>query len=377
VCRPLGVLLFIFCLSADAWSRLQTPIQQEALPSRIDDAVFWKMISEFSEPGGAFRLENFMSNEKTYQSVLPVLEPLTALDGAYIGVGPEQNFSYILSLRPAVSFIIDIRRQNLMEHLLYKVLFEVSENRSEFLAKLFSRSLPKRLGPDASLAAIFQELSVARPDPSLYERNTAAVLDHLIRVRRFPLNDADQDLIKKVYRAFFTCGPEMDFHCLNPGGGYGAGLTFADLMQQDDGRGKNRGFLATEVNFRYIQETERRNLIIPIVGDFGGPKAIRAVGDYLRQHHAIAKAFYISNVEDYLFPYPAAWQMFYQSVAALPLDERSTFIRVVQQAQYASVAGIPAVSGEWVILLSPISRLIEEFRGGQIQSQRDVIRLSK
>ena len=131
VCRPLVVLLFILCLSADAWSRLQTAIQQEALPSRIDDAVFWKMISEFSEPGGAFRLENFMSNEKTYQSVLPALEPLTALDGAYIGVGPEQNFSYILSLRPAISFIIDIRRQNLMEHLLYKVLFEASENRSE------------------------------------------------------------------------------------------------------------------------------------------------------------------------------------------------------------------------------------------------------
>ena len=62
--------------------------------------------------------------------------------GVYIGVGPEQNFSYIARLRPAMAFIIDIRRENLNLHLFYKALFEVSSDRADFVSRLFSRPRP-------------------------------------------------------------------------------------------------------------------------------------------------------------------------------------------------------------------------------------------
>ena len=47
--------------------------------------------------------------------------------GVYVGVGPNQNFTYIAAIRPELAFIVDIRRQNLLEHLLFKVLTEKSD----------------------------------------------------------------------------------------------------------------------------------------------------------------------------------------------------------------------------------------------------------
>lgn len=349
----------------------------EDLPSQIGDSQFWKLIQDYSEPGGEFRLENFMSNERTYQKVIPALERSPGQGGVYIGVGPEQNFTYILAVRPKVSFIVDIRRQNLLEHLLYKSLFEQSTDRADFLSKLFSRKRPESLTSNTPLAVIFRELSDAKPDKTLYASNVAGVVNHLLNERHLPLLEADQGVIMKVYSAFFTCGPQMDFHCLNPGGGFGAGLTYAELMQQEDGVGRNRGYLASEENFRYIQNLQRNNLIIPLVGDFAGPKAIRAVGNFIREHNATTRLFYLSNVEDYLFGGQGAWRNFYENVATLPLDERSVFIRVAQQAQYARLVNIQPVAGEWVPLLSPMAAFIREFRNGKIGSLNDVIMLSK
>src|SRR5262249_34338415 len=118
---------------------------------RIDDESFWRLITTFSEPEGTFRYENLLSNEASYQRVIPALKNLARSDGVYIGVGPEQNFTYIAALEPELAFIVDIRRQNMVEHLLYKALFEMSGDRAEFVSYLFSRKRPA--GLDSSSTA--------------------------------------------------------------------------------------------------------------------------------------------------------------------------------------------------------------------------------
>jgi hypothetical protein len=50
------------------------------------------------------------------------------------------------------------------------------------------------------------------------------------------------------------------------------------------------------------------------------------VAAYLKPKGAIVSAFYLSNVEQYLGA-PGAMGAFCSNVAALPLDEASTFIR--------------------------------------------------
>src|SRR5215468_12348315 len=72
----------------------------DTLPTQIDDDAYWKLIESSSEPGGEFQSENFLSNETGFQAVLPALRQMTKPGGAYMGVGPEQNFTYITGIRP-------------------------------------------------------------------------------------------------------------------------------------------------------------------------------------------------------------------------------------------------------------------------------------
>jgi hypothetical protein len=114
-------------------------VQTAALPSEINDKDFWRMIVDLSEPGGTYPYENFVSNELQYQDVVPALKATTKPGGVYIGVGPEQNFTYTAVLQSKLAFVIDIRRQNMIEHLMYKALIEASNDRADFLSRLFSR----------------------------------------------------------------------------------------------------------------------------------------------------------------------------------------------------------------------------------------------
>ena len=56
-----------------------------------------------------------------------------------MGVGPEQNFTYIVATKPSMAFIVDVRRGNLDLQLMYKALFELSADRAEFVSRLFSQ----------------------------------------------------------------------------------------------------------------------------------------------------------------------------------------------------------------------------------------------
>ena len=115
------------------------PAVPDTLPERLSNQEFWRMINEFSEASGYFRSDNFLSNEAGYQHVIPLLRKSIRSGGVYLGVGPEQNFTYIVGFEPKMAFIVDIRRQNMLEHLLYKALMEISADRAEFLSRLFSR----------------------------------------------------------------------------------------------------------------------------------------------------------------------------------------------------------------------------------------------
>ena len=136
----------------------------DSWPAAFDDRTLWRMVTDFSEPErrfepvGGYRSDNLISNERSTQEVLPELRQRRRT-GAYIGAGPEQNFTYVVALEPAVAFVVDIRRDNLRLHLLYKALAEASEDRAGFLSRLFGRPRP----PEVSAStALFCSLCSAR-----------------------------------------------------------------------------------------------------------------------------------------------------------------------------------------------------------------------
>ena len=329
------------------------------LPAKITDSQFWQLVTGLSEQNGRFQYENFVSNEFALQSVIPSLKAKTK-PGAYIGVGPEQNFTYIAALQPKIAFIIDIRRQNLLEHLMYKAIFELSKNRADFVSLLFSRKRVSSVSAGSTAGELFTAYSRVQGDQRLFDQNLSRIIHRLTIDHKFPLSDEDRNNIRYVYKTFFNNGPALDYTV----GGYYSfedPPTYVDLMTADDGQGRMRSFLATEENFQIVKTLEAENLLIPVVGDFAGNTAVRGVGRYLAAHHARVTAFYLSNVERYLFDAADAWRKFYVNVAILPYDFESFFIRSVFDASYGSAS-----------TLSRIDDTMTAFSEGRLRTYADV-----
>jgi hypothetical protein len=373
----LAVLALLLCV---------TPTSRpsaEALPQRLDDRTFWTLVTEFSEPNGFFRSDNLVSNETVFQHVIPTLQQTLGPVSAYVGVGPDQNFTYIAGLRPRIAFIVDIRRGNLLLHLMYKALIEMAPTREEFLSLLFSRPAPPRNAVNDSADALLSAFADVEADPVAFERTRAQIHSHLQQTHHFTLSRSDLTGIDYVFGAFYREGPELRYS-FGRGSAFQPFPSYRDLMTADDGQGKQRSYLASEELYQALRDMEERNLIIPLVGDFSGPKALRSVARYLDLHHATVSLFYTSNVEQYLFnPRGDAWQRFYDNVAALPITSRSTFIRAYFNNQ-GRVMRIPDPGQSGPIplgprsqtLLNPISVLLEAYGEGHINNYGDVIELS-
>ena len=127
---------------------------------------FAAQVAALSEPAGYFDTDNLISNERSYLDVVPDLKKRGVRGGAYVGVGPDQNFSYMAAIRPDVVFIVDVRRDNLLLHLLFKSLFTLARTRVEYLALLLGRAVPADIESwrDASLDKVVSHVEAAALD---------------------------------------------------------------------------------------------------------------------------------------------------------------------------------------------------------------------
>jgi len=180
----------------------------DTLPASITDPSYWKMISDFSEPGGTFAFEMFMSNEVTFQEILPDLLKRVSPGGVYLGVAPEQNFTYIAALKPKIAFIIDIRRENMIEHLMYKAMFELSPSRSDFVSRLFGRPMPAGSDTLLSIDRMFSSLASSRADSRLLTQNLTEIKNVLQKTHGFTLTAADGRTIDTILNGFYRGGPD-------------------------------------------------------------------------------------------------------------------------------------------------------------------------
>jgi len=312
----------------------------DTLPSQLSDEAFWKLFTDFSEPGGAFTGENYVSNELKYADLIANLQKTSKPGDVYIGVGPEQNFNYIASTRPKMAFVIDIRRQNAIEHLMYRALFELSPDRATFLSRLFSRERPAGLSEISTVNGLMRAYSPLPENPVAFTRTMQDVRNKLERDHSFALSADDFAAIAKILKVFSQQGTGTNYASDSAVGArvargeIGIFPTYAALMEASDSNGKVWSYLSSEETYRFVRDMETKGLIVPVVGDFGGPKALRSIGQYVRDHDAIVHVFYTSNVETYLLQRNGSlpvvnggWKAYMANVSSLPTNDSSVFLR--------------------------------------------------
>ena len=317
---------------------------------------FASQIAALSEPGGYFDTDNLISNEQSYLHVLPDLQRGNVRGGAYVGVGPDQNFSYIAAIRPAIAVIVDIRRDNLLLHLLFKSLFALSRTRVEFLALLFEREIPQPAGgwQQRSIEDIAKYIDEAKPlSRAALEARRTKIAE---RLKSFGvvLSAQDTETIGRFHHRFGEAGLGLLFQSAgrapqpyNP--------TYRQLLLETDGAGRQGNYLATEDTFQFVKSLQDRDLVLPVVGDFGGQKALSAVGKFLADRNERVSAFYTSNVEFYLFR-NGTFSTFVANAGRLPRAPHAVIIR--------SVFG--SGSGSYS-LTQPLGELIEGFAKGRFR----------
>jgi hypothetical protein len=324
-----GVLLALLLAAPMAPAAQQSAAPAAAtatLPDKLSDAEFWKLVSSISEPGGYFRIvDNFTSNEGEIGRIQTMIREAGPQGGVYMGVGPEQNFSYISAVRPAMAFITDIRRQAVMQHLMSKAIFEMAPDRAEFISLQFAKPRPAALKPETPIQETWDAFRQVATDRELAAKTYERIVDRLTKTHEFMFTPEEASQLQLVYQAFVNYGPNITTQSGGRGGGNA--LNFEALTGWTvDLAGKPQSFLSTDENYQYVKSLQDRNLIVPTSGDFGGPKAIRAIGTYVREHGSFVSAFYVSNVEQYLFM-DRKQDAFYENVATLPITDKTVFIR--------------------------------------------------
>ena len=341
---------------------------------------FAKLIAELSEPSGYFDTDNLISNEKSYLHVIPELERRGVSGGVYLGVGPDQNFSYIARTRPAVAVIVDIRRDNLLLHLLFKAIFAHAPTRIEYLGLLTGRAPPENLNDDLQqwrAADISKLMDYVEDAPRLSAgavggsagsagSGLPAPLRQTIARFGVPLTAADYATIAKFHQTFVSKGLSLQFQTFGrPVQSYNP--TYRELLSERDLDGRQRSFLATEDDYQFVRALQGRDRVIPVVGDFAGKQSLAAVVAWMRMGGMRLSAFYVSNVEDYLFR-GGVFAQYMANVQALPRTPRSVVIRSVFGQGAQRTAGYRSSSS-----VQSLDEMISAHAAGKYQTYSDLI----
>jgi hypothetical protein len=166
--------------------------------------------------------------------------------------------------------------------------------------------------------------------------------------------------------SFYASGPQLQYSSA-PAAGRSRYPSFAELQVATDGAGVARGYLASEENYRALRSLEQRNLIVPLVANFAGPKTLRAIGTWVSERGGRVTTFYASNVEQYLFQ-DGIWAAFAENLGALPTDSTSTFIR-----SCFNICVNTASDSRVVMLLDSVPALVRDQRAGLIHAYYDVL----
>lgn len=292
----------------------------------VPDSLWASWVTDLSEAPGYFDTDNLISNEAGYLKVTGTLAALGLEGRAYIGVGPDQNFSYMAAIRPSLAFIVDIRRDNVLHHLLLKALLEGAPTRMEFLSLLLGRAPPVDANAwrERSIEEVVSRIDATPPDDATADAVLDATVD-AVAAFGVPLDEEDLATVRRFHRAFVDAGLDLRFTSYGrpPRPHY---PTLRRLILETDLSGRRASYLASERAYAAVRRMQVENRVVPLVADLAGPSGLRAVGALLRERGLEVGAVYTSNVEFYLWR-GGTFEAWRENMASLPLADEAVVIR--------------------------------------------------
>lgn len=337
----------------------------------LADSTFAATVAALSEPGGYFDTDNLVSNETSYLRAVDDLRQYGSTGGAYIGVGPDQNFSYIAATRPQIAYMIDVRRDNLLQHLLYRALFTTARNRAEFLLLLTGREVGEEVGSwrGRPLDEVLAHVAAAPADSDL-ARSRERLLG-VVSGFGVPLTAEDRGVMVQLMDAFARDGLALRFTSYGraPNADY---PNFGELLAGRDRAGQQASYMATEDGFEFVRQLERAGRVIPVVGNLAGSHALAAIGRDIEQRGLTVSVLYVSNVEYYLLG-DGSFDRFAVTASSLPRDSHSMLVRSCFRRACGPAGPDPgSASGQ---LVQPLDSLAALYQLGAYRSYSDVVTL--
>ena len=350
----------VLILSATASSEGQKAPQ----PQLVD------LIETLSEPGGYFDTDNLVSNEGSYAQVLDQLGPG---GGVYIGVGPEQNFSYIARRRPSWAFIVDIRRDNMLHHLLLNAVLAQSPTPYHYLCRLFARAPNEeaRATAAAGIEAVVAALEASPSTRETFEKNFAAISGHIESLLRQTLSEVDSRSLHSMYGAYFQEQLELRFR--SHGRGHQRHYpSYRSLLLARAPSATPGHFLASDSDYAFVKDLAASGRLVPVVGDLAGPHTLRRLAAWAQERGESVTTFYASNVEFYLLG-QRRFDTYVENLRSLPLSEDSLFIR--SYFDYGMSHPERQRGHRGTVLIQRIPRFLELYDANALKSYWDVCTL--
>lgn len=267
--------------------------------------------------------EYLVSNETGYLDVVESLSRTTKPGSVYIGVGPDQNYTYIAATGAEFSFIIDQRAENQYLHFLFKAIFELASNRVSYLQLLFSRPLGIEIGKRSSLSQIVALIDRTDGCELLYRTNLSNIVE-LIQIYQKAVPVLEIERIKEIYRNFFERSLDLTSRILSTTSHGTSYPTYREFLLRSRPTASN--FLDNDEYFQYVKAKHLKNQIVPITGDLSGDKTLSALSDFCRSRDLLVDTVYISNV-DYRLVNANLLELLVRNLELLPRTKDCLLVR--------------------------------------------------
>lgn len=328
---------------------------------------FFELLKWLDEPPtGPSSADNLMTNEDSLASVMDQIRSESPPGTVFLGVGPDQNYTFIATARPIEAYLLDYRKKNQLLHLMHLALIAKSPNRIDYLENYWARRVKVGLisPPNDDHSKTTEKLLLlfrrSELDQQFLAQNIGDVMSELLNSQFLDANEIEE--VGRIQKRLAGPGPEARFLALK------MYPTIASLISMKTRAGKPGHWLAGDDYYQEVRELCFQQKIYPVVGDWSGQLCLKKLAAHLNSTEKKVGLVYISDVEFFLLR-GNRFSHYIENLARLPLHDEVRIVRTsTREIEHPErIQGSSSTS-----IVRPLKQFIERARAGRVRRWEDL-----